>query len=647
MSWIVEPEYVACILIVIILGYSLLDRSMPSFQTKVFRASMCISLAAIFINIFSIYTIEHSVEFPVALNIILCTMYFAMTSLMATSIAAVGVTMMFENRYDSQRFWRAIVLLGILYLLYLSLVVANLWTGWLFWFDEGKNYVRGPLNKIGIALLCCILLNVIACYILEFRRVDKVFRAVIITLNLLATVLVALQSAFPNTMLTGTNAALALLVLFIYGQQQRRHVDHLTDLSNREMFYHTLERFAERGIRMHVAMVSLRGFKSINVRYGQRMGDRLLQQIGTYLGSLHKSVVAYRFSGVEFALIIARLPEAAYESLFAVVQRRFESPWQIDGVETMLCAAFADVAYPEHAGNINELIASLEYAVRLAKSQQGVEPVRFNKQLRNALGRRNYVIGSLETAMQENRYILNFQPIFDCESRKFFGAEVLLRLREANGQIISPAEFIPLAEETGEIHRISWMVIDRACAFMSEHRDCGIEWLAVNVCEQQYSGIEAANRILEVLEKYKLLPSMLKLEMTEHVLIMDMDRARETVLRLMSRGVGVCLDDFGTGYSNLANVMMLPFECVKIDKSFVDSIEQEHSAYVLLETVIKGLKAMDVHVLVEGVETELQNNMMLNLGVNCIQGFYHARPMNDDAFIALMKQQQNGTAYDG
>jgi len=264
--------------------------------------------------------------------------------------------------------------------------------------------------------------------------------------------------------------------------------------------------------------------------------------------------------------------------------------------------------------------------------------VRFDKKLRNEFGRRNYVLSQLETALKKDRFFLYFQPVYDCEQRRYTGGEVLLRLNEESGLPISPGEFIPLAIESGIANVLGWMVLEKTCRFLHDNADSGIEWLSVNVSAQQYEFDETFRRLEVLLEQYQIPPSRIKLEITERVLIDDVDTAAATMTNLNSLGVGIFLDDFGTGYSNLVNVMSLPFECVKIDKGFIRGVAQSKKSYGMLETVVRGLRALRVVVLAEGIETPEQDEIVKGLGIDRIQGYYYARPMPGEEFAWLLRQ---------
>jgi diguanylate cyclase (GGDEF)-like protein len=641
MGWIIEPEYTAAILLAILIGYSFLWNRAQTFTDRVFRACLLISLSSILTNIVGIFTIENPQTVSLWVNNLINSLYFAFSACMLGSIAAYTLLLLFEGHVEDKRLKWALSFVGLVLAIQIALVFVNLKTGCLFHFDEQLRYIRGPLNKTPYMGLVVDAMDVVGCYFLVRGHVRRTCEYALVTVPLLAAGLSTIQLTSPNTMLSGSAAAMSLLALFIYGQQEGVHVDHLTELCSRENFYRTLEKYTSRERLFYAMIISLRDFKQINIRYGQRTGDAVLRAIGRYVLSIKGKVVACRFSGVEFSLILTDISDFAYEEVFQAVCARFQQPWDIEGKKLMLRAAVADVAYPECARDGNTLIASLEYAARLAKATG--KPMRFDKQLQREFGRRNYVIGLLEPALWEGGYYPVFQPVVDAQTGLPLGAEVLLRLKDPYGGTIFPGEFIPLAEEMDLITSIDWMVLEMAIQFFSLHKDCGLKWFSVNVSSKQYENRDAVSRILALVDRYHLPPGMLKLEITERLIIEDIDAAKDTIQMLKAAGVGVCLDDFGTGYSNLAITMTLPLEYVKIDKSLVERVTTDPSAHRMLVTIVRGLKEMGMATVAEGVETQQQKDVVLALGVEEIQGFYYMKPLEEETFLAYMASRGGNT----
>ena len=639
VKYVIVPEYISCVLLALIGVYILFDKKSSSLKELIFRITLFFSLFAVVNNIFSIYAIEYSSFVPVIINVWLNSFYYFSVAVMTTLVGVTTYVTLFEGRQEEPRFRWAILVSLVFFLLEAVLVLANIATGWLFYFDVEGVYHRGPLNAIGVAYLAVAIINVVIFGGLEWKRAKKSFRLILFVLPSCAAILGFVQYLFPNTILTGTIIAFSLLTLFITGQQQRARVDALTELANREAFFNDISRLSSRKTNYRIIIIALKNFKQVNGQLGQRAGDALLYAVGTFLSHLEPRAAAYRTSGVQFTLVVTKMSQQAYEELFCALMNRFCYNWKTEVCETMLRALFADIQCPEHASDVDEVIASLEYATRLAKQDLNGKPIRFSKRLKEQFMRRSYVIAQMEKALREDLFFLNIQPVYDIKQQRFTGGEVLLRLNEDSGRPISPGEFIPIAIEIGIATELGLMVMEKTCRFLQANREADVGWLSINVSSQQDEFDETVQHLEMLLEQYNIEPRRIKLEITEMVLLDDLERAHATMDELNNLGIGVYLDDFGTGYSNLVNVMTLPFECVKIDKGFIRGIATHPKSRGMLQTVVSGLRSMNVIALAEGVETEEQDTIVRELGIDRIQGYYYARPMAAEEFVWLMHER--------
>ncbi len=640
MTYIIVPEYISCVMLALIGVYSLFNKSRPSPKETAFHISLAFAIIAIINNILSIYAIEHATKIPLGFSIYFNSFYYFSVAVMGAMIPVTTYFTMFSARYHERRLKVAVVVSAFWFFAEIVLVILNIWTKWIFYFDAQHVYHKGPLNAVGIAFLGIAVINIICFYLLERKRVKKSFRLVIYTLLTIGILLGTIQLIFPNTILTGTITGFSLLTLFITGQQQRARVDELTEISNREAFFSELSRLSAKKEPFRAVLVRLRNFKIINNQYGQRVGDSILNVVAQYVSQIDARVLAYRMQGVEFALIVTRMKDEEYESFFSELIERFSRSWHFETGEATFRALFADIRYPELASNVDEVIGSLEYAMRVAKSEMFGRPVRFDEKLRTDFQRRNYVIARMEAALRDDNFYLNFQPVYNTRKQQFSGGEVLLRLNEETGRPISPGEFIPIAIESGIATELGLMVMEKVCQFLHTHADVELGWLSINVSSQQDEFDDTVKHLEMLLEQYQINPCRIKLEITEMVLLDDLDKARKTMQELNKRGVGVFLDDFGTGYSNLVNAMTLPFQCVKIDKGFIRDISENSRGYGMLQTVVSGLKSLGVSVLAEGVETCEQDEIVRMLGIDQIQGYFYARPMLGDEFIWLLSEHK-------
>ncbi len=641
LHWSIVIEYIACAYLFILLIGAADDRCGRTRPDYIFCFSLIVSLLAVVFGIMSAYVLKFSPRMPRESALWIHTVDHLLLALTITAISGDANALLFEDRTQVPRYKRLRRLLCVLYLIAAAAVLLNLKSGWLFAVGADNRYLQGPFAWSKYWFMAVNMIVILIAFLLERKHARPAFTRVALLLPLLIIVVTVLQRLCPEVRLEGTLAAMTLTVLFIYGQQQKLYIDHLTTLVSREMFYKTLERFAERKTLFHVMIISLRNYKSVNIRFGQRVGDGFLRLVGLWMSGLEKSAVTCRFSGVEFALIVqnVHVGDSDYGALIARICERFAQPWEYESHCATLHASIVDIAYPEHASTVNELISSLEYAVRLAKDAESGNVVRFDKHLRNRAGRRGYVMAQLEHALYEDRYFIHFQPIYDCHKKRTVGAEVLCRMRDASGAIM-PGEFIPLAEETEFVRQIDRRVLVLACGFFGENRGCGLEWLSVNISGMEYHNPQTQQWLYDLLERQRLPGGSIRLEITERMLIEDMDRAVAAVAQLRAHGVGVSMDDFGVGYSNLFNVTRMPLDCVKIDKSLVGHIATSDRARDMLRLVVDGLSKLGAHVLVEGVETAEQLQIVAQMGVDFVQGYHHAYPMSGENLLGFLAAER-------
>lgn len=640
MNWIIEPEYIACIEILILLVYTFTDRGAASLRTRMFLLCLGISLLGIGMNILSIHTINNAQTIPLWINWLVNSLFFILTPLMGSVIASYMLVLVFAHSLSRRGFRFMLVLLWMVYPVYLVLVATNISNHLLFSFSESFEYTRGPLNQAPYLLLIWYVILCLISFFSQMRTADRALKRVMRIVPFVVLALAFVQFMAPEVMMTGTATAIALIVLFIFCQQGTIGADQLTGLNNRESFYTTVETLTRNGTRFHALFVSLRGYKNINNRFGQRGGDQVLIAVGAYLRELRHNALVFRFGAVEFIVIFRSIEAAEYENALRAVIARFDESWTVMGMTTHLPACFADITYPDHTSDANRLIDSLEYATRLAKYGDD-KVVRFNELISRQLTRRNYVLSMLKTAFIENLFFMNYQPIYDCEHERIISAEALVRLQDRDSVVMMPSEFVPLAEESGMIVELSWVVMEKTCRFLSEQNDeISIESISINLPPQQFVEEDMVNKTLALLQKYHVNPNRLKIEITERTIISDIQKVTRVIHELNQIGIGMYLDDFGTGYSNLAYVAQMPFECVKIDRSMLDPIAESENSYKMLEAVVRGLKHTGAKVLIEGVETGEQVALVRRLGIDRIQGYYYNRPLEEDELIARMRRDQ-------
>ena len=218
--------------------------------------------------------------------------------------------------------------------------------------------------------------------------------------------------------------------------------------------------------------------------------------------------------------------------------------------------------------------------------------------------------------------------------------EALLRLKDTDGTMISPAEFIPVAEEVGLIDKIGWIVLDKVCAFLSHHPELDIRTASVNMSMQQFMDFGFTDKIEECLQRHQLQPGRIRIEITERMISENPQRTAEILQSLTENGIQFYLDDFGMGYSNFAGVLSLPIETIKLDMTLVHGALESERKFIVLKSIITMLRRAGYSVVAEGIETEEQANILKGLGADRLQGYYYYRPMPENDILKLFEKKK-------
>ena len=423
--------------------------------------------------------------------------------------------------------------------------------------------------------------------------------------------------------------------------------DHLTDLPNRRLLMRhltsVLERATATGRRSEIAvmMLDLDRFKEINDTLGHPAGDKLLKLAAMRLRDAvsPESMVA-RMGGDEFALVTGECDSAHDVALLAEnVLAAFTPPFAIDNAPNIHSQASIGVAlYPEHGEDADTLLSRADLALYEAKSFGRGRYSLYSRELHASMQARRSMETELRTALEEGQFQLAYQPRFSLGSRSLVAVEALLRWRHPTRGDIMPSEFIPLAETTGLIGAIGRWALNDACRQARQwHSEGKRIQIAVNLSPVQFRQHDIARQILEALDEHELPPELLELEITESVCMRTMTGSIERELqRIKGLGVRLAIDDFGTGYSSLSYLKWLPFDIIKIDRSFVGAMRSDQRDRAIVKTIITLAKSLGKVVVAEGVENDGQLDSLLELGCDEAQGYLLGRPMPASEVSALL-----------
>ncbi|PWV59464.1 putative bifunctional diguanylate cyclase/phosphodiesterase [Plasticicumulans acidivorans] len=415
--------------------------------------------------------------------------------------------------------------------------------------------------------------------------------------------------------------------------------DLLTGLPNRALLedrvQQALATAARHGV-VGVLCVNLDRFKPINDALGHTAGDLLLRAVAVRLGEVLRGAdTLARLSADEFGVLLPRLGEAAEAGLVgAKLLTALAQPLVIDGQELRCTASIGIAVHPLDGCDVASLLRHADLAMQHAKRAGRGSCQFFSADMNAPFAARLWLENQLSQALERGELHLAYQPQVELRSGRIVGAEALLRWTHPQRGAIAPADFIPLAEETGLILPIGEWVLREACRQAATWRAAGLPplMMAVNLSARQLRSANLLERIDAALQASGLPPEQLELELTETSLMDDAEAARELLGALRARGIGVAIDDFGTGYSSLAYLKRFPLARLKIDRSFVCGLPDDGNDVAITRAIVALAHSLGLELIAEGVESAAQREWLLALGCGGGQGYLFARPLSAEAF---------------
>lgn len=572
---------------------------------------------------------------PLWLRMGVNSLYFVVNILTTSSIALYLFTKILEHSHDNHCMTYAKRGLFILFTVYLVFVAANIQTGWLFFFDENGMYHRGSLNALGYLVTVCQMVLVLICFVRNRKNASKTMRRVLIQVLPVGALCIIVQRVFPDIMLNGYIMAMVDTVLFLNFHGQRQGIHTLTKLNDRHRFFKEIEVRMEDDERFQAFLINIKNFNTVNQKYGHKNGDELLYQFAFALERLIKNSTAFHMNGTEFALLIPYTWQKTAQSFCGTLLQFLD-----DGMEFMGERIYLDYIVAEYVVDDPDIAAEvfyerLEYAADLA-DQQGWHYIRYTADIGESMDREYYLTERLRQIDREHGFQVWYQPIYCLNNGLFCSMEALVRLQEPDGSMISPGEFVPLAEETGIITSITWFVLEDVCEFLSSREELREVNVSINLPMAQLLEPGFAPRLDSIVDRFGIAHQRICLEFTEREILDTFEQTRNIMQELNRSGYRFFLDDFGTGYSNYSCMLQLPFHTVKLDASLIQ-ISGAKGDGELIQSLTKLLHDLGVQVVAEGVESKEMAERLAGYEVDRLQGYFFAKPMGEESVLEFYR----------
>ncbi|MET0072049.1 MAG: EAL domain-containing protein [Candidatus Thiodiazotropha sp.] len=424
------------------------------------------------------------------------------------------------------------------------------------------------------------------------------------------------------------------------------HHDPLTDLPNRLLFNARLRQSIKHSYRQHavlaVVFIDLDHFKHINDSLGHTAGDELLRQLAERLSlAIRSDDTVARISGDEFVVLLEDIGNAEHAAVAVdKLMEVFNAPFGLAENEVYITASMGISLYPHNGEQATELLQNADAAMYRAKDEGRNTYQFYTSELTVVAFEHVFLENALRGALENEEFRLVYQPQVDLATGEVIGMEALLRWHHPTQGIISPARFIPIAEQSGLIIDIGTWVLATACTQGKAWLDqgCDIGRIAVNVAGQQIQDHEFVRRVEAVLKASGLPAGHLVLEVTESFVMRRAEASIQQLEALRDRGIEIAIDDFGTGYSSLSYLKQLPIDKLKIDQSFVRDIPHDPNDMAISEAVIVMGKALGMHIIAEGVETDEQASFLRNKGCGQAQGYLFSKPVSAEEMGVLLRR---------
>jgi len=621
--------------LVVVLGMFYLEgRESKTFLTKsnlVFVICLLMTAVTGLMDIICIESLGRQ-GVPLWLNMALNTVYFIVNIITTSCIALFLFIKILEHAYDDHCMQNGCKGLVVLFAVFLVFVVANIWNQWIFYFDDQGNYYRGPLNAIGYVVTLLQMVLVVICYVRNRRNASKPMRRALVQTFPVVVVCIVIQRIFPEVMLNCFIMSMVDTVLFLSFQGQRFGVHSLTRLNDRHRFFKDIATRMHNKEKTQVLLINLKNYGAINQKYGHMHGDEILYQFAFALEKLIKNGTAFHMNGTVFALAVPYTSQSAAEENCGIVLNFLEEGIICNKEQIKTDYVLVEYISDENETDAESFYEKLEYAAAIAHKEKH-HYIRYIPDMGNDMNRTRYLIDRLQNIDCVHGYNVWYQPIRCLETGEFCSMEALIRLYEPDGSIVSPAEFIPVAEQTGMISSITWFVLEEVCRFLSENSVLNGISVSINLPMSQLLERGFVERFNGIIDMYKIEHRRICLEFTERNILENFERTKEIMRELTRDGYRFYLDDFGTGYSNFNCLLQLPFQLIKLDASLTSKRNGNHPSYSLVRRLTSIFHDMELSVIAEGAETLEEVEILRKQGVDRVQGYAYAKPMPIDRLL--------------
>lgn len=628
----------AILILGVILFISMIHRKMPETKNTLFLA-ICLSVlgSAVTDMLSAVFNIN-PFQYPLSVQYVVTILYFVFGCSISMFFLLYCLGICGQLKRMKRPLFQTLVFGP--YLADLSMIAVSPFWGTVFSYSEEGVYVRG----IGVWIMYLLILFhcILGCAVIfvmgtHVPRQKKVLTVSFVFFTLIGVVF---QAIYPLVLIQNFSVATGLLLIFVSLQRPEEVLDNDTGFLNHTSFEIMVSRTYQRKMPFSLIVVLIDDFQFFSSAFGVDGMNYILQNIGRFLKQLPiKGSVYYDRPGV-FCIWTFSTDEDKLQETVNQIAERFEDNWKDHSNDAKLFVRQCIIRCPDDADSpekIEEIIGTVATDMRYSahKLLNGGDIDIATKQ------RIDYLDKLIKSAIYEDRIDVYYQPLFSTHKNRIVGAEALIRMRDENGNFVSPEEFVPIAERNGQILRLGQYVYENVCRFISttDIIKYGVDVIDVNLSMAQCMQIKLAGELIETVKNYGISPEYISLEITETAAAHSPEMLLINMEKLSEAGFSFALDDYGSGYANINYIVHLPFSVVKIDKDILWSAMNDLTAKVVLSSSVEMMRKLNKKIVAEGVENKEMADMLTKLNCDLLQGYYYSKPLPQKRFLNLLKEQ--------
>jgi len=629
-------EISAVILLGLLIGVFLLNQDFEFAKNRSYFTFLMASFLNCILNIASCIGLTRTDVFSNFTNDVICFLFFLSEAFVSPMYFRYIVNLCEPNRKRREKYAVGTM---IPFIIFIGMLVSNP-VFHLIYDMKDNSYSQGRMAWYGyfyimLFLVASVFIALTAKKTIRGRNRYSVFLASLISISA-----IVFQYNFKHILLTSFSNAVILFMFFILIQNSDELRDKVTNVGNTRAFFLNFENHSNQDKPMKIITVDIHQASQLSDLFGYRNSNIILDEVGEFLTDLADEKRVFHISSNVFAVVIDD-NKADADRVASEILVRFEKPWVLDGIDTMLTVNVASYNYPENVKDYNEFHGLNNYIKSILRKDVENNYLKVNSDITDRYLRTTAVDKALRNALQKKSLKVYFQPIFDIDNGRFSSLEALARMFDDELGFVSPDEFIEAAENNGMIIPLDLMILEKTCEFIADqiipNQDMlDIETVHVNISALQCLQPNMDEMILSIIDRCNVPRKMITLEITERATISAAELMQKHMLSLKDKGVKFALDDYGTGNSNCSYLIDYPFDEVKFDKNMIWAYFSTKRAEIILDGEMKNIHNLEIPIVAEGIENEIHLDAMKKLGVQKIQGYHYSRPLPPDQVIEFL-----------